>query len=34
MYDTGYRSGFALPDYLKEPTVASLGRALREGKTE
>lgn len=34
MYDTGYRSGFSLPDYLKEPTVASLGRALREGKTE
>lgn len=32
MYDTGYRSGFTLPDYLKEPTVASLGRALREGK--
>lgn len=32
MYDTGYRSGFSLPDYIKEPTVASLGRALREGK--
>lgn len=32
MYDTGYRSGFELPDYIKEPTVASLGRALREGK--
>lgn len=32
MYDTGYRSGFTLPDYLKEPTVTSLGRALREGK--
>lgn len=34
MYDTGTRSGFTLPDYIKEPTVASLGRALREGKTE
>lgn len=33
MYDTGYRSGYTLPDYLREPTVASLGRALREGKT-
>jgi hypothetical protein len=32
MYDTGYRSGFTLPDFIKEPTVASLGRALREGK--
>lgn len=34
MYDTGYRSGFNLPDYIKEPTVTSLGRALREGKTD
>lgn len=33
-YDTGYRSGFTLPDYIKEPTVTSLGRALREGKTD
>lgn len=32
MYDTGYRSGFTLPDFIKEPTVTSLGRALREGK--
>lgn len=32
MYDTGYRSGFTLPDFIKEPTVATLGRALREGK--
>lgn len=32
MYDTGYRSGYTLPDFIKEPTVASLGRALREGK--
>lgn len=32
MYDTGYRSGYELPDFIKDPTVASLGRALREGK--
>lgn len=32
MYDTGYRSGFALPDYISEPTIASVNRALREGK--
>jgi hypothetical protein len=32
MYDTGYRSGYSLPDFIKEPTVATLGRALREGK--
>lgn len=32
MYDTGYRSGYKLPDFLKEPTVETLGRALREGK--
>lgn len=32
MYDTGYRSGFDLPDFLREPTVASVNRALREGK--
>jgi hypothetical protein len=32
MYDTGYRSGYELPDFIKEPTVTSLGRALREGK--
>lgn len=32
MYDTGYRSGFTLPDFLKEPTVKSLTRAVREGK--
>lgn len=34
MYDTGYRSGFTLPDFLPEPTVASVGRALREGKVQ
>lgn len=32
MYDTGYRSGFELPDFIKEPTVAVVGNALREGK--
>lgn len=32
MYDTGYRSGFVLPDYIEEPTVARLGRAISEGK--
>lgn len=34
MYDTGYRSGHTLPDFIKEPSIASLGRALREGKTD
>jgi hypothetical protein len=32
MYDTGVRTGFELPDFIKEPTVASLTRAMREGK--
>jgi hypothetical protein len=32
MYDTGYRSSFELPDFIKEPTVAAVNRALREGK--
>lgn len=33
MYDTGIRTGFeGLPDFIKEPTVASLTRAMREGK--
>lgn len=32
MYDTGYRSGHVLPDFIKEPSVATLGRALRDGK--
>jgi hypothetical protein len=32
MYDTGYRSGFELPEFLKDPTVASVNRAMREGK--
>lgn len=34
MYDTGYRSGYQLPDFLPEPTVDSVGRALREGKVQ
>jgi hypothetical protein len=32
MYDTGVRTGHVLPDFIKEPTVASLTRAMREGK--
>jgi len=32
MYDTGYRSGYELPDYIVNPTVASVGKALQEGK--
>lgn len=32
MYDTGYRSGFELPDYLTNPTVSTVVRAMREGK--
>lgn len=32
MYDTGARTGFNLPDFIKEPTVASVNRAMREGK--
>jgi hypothetical protein len=32
MYDTGIRTGYSLPDFIKEPTVASLTRAMREGK--
>lgn len=32
MYDTGYRSDFQLPDFIKNPTVGSLVRAMREGK--
>jgi hypothetical protein len=32
MYDTGYRSGYTLPDFIKSPTIASLTTAMREGK--
>jgi hypothetical protein len=31
-YDTGYRSGFTLPDYITQPTVPRLLEAMREGK--
>ena len=34
MYDTGYRSGFELPDYLTNPTVPTVVRAMREGKVK
>lgn len=30
-YDTGYRSDFVLPDYLRNPTVPRLMRLMREG---
>jgi AAA domain len=30
-YDTGYRSDFVLPDYLRNPTVLKLVRLMREG---
>lgn len=32
MYDTGYRSGYELPDFLRNPTVPSVVRAMRDGK--
>lgn len=32
MYDTGARTGYVLPDFIKEPTVASVMTAVREGK--
>lgn len=32
MYDTGYRSGFEMPDFIKNPTVPTLVAAMREGK--
>jgi hypothetical protein len=31
-YDTGYRSEFELPDFIKDPTVPKLERVMREGK--
>lgn len=33
-YDTGYRSSFVLPDYIREPTVGSLISTMREGKVK
>lgn len=32
-YDTGYRSDYTLPDYIKTPTVPKLVRAIRTGTT-
>jgi hypothetical protein len=32
-YDTGYRSDFALPDFMPAPTVPKLVRAIRTGST-
>lgn len=31
-YETGYRSEFVLPDFLENPTVRSVTRAMKEGK--
>lgn len=33
-YDTGYRSEFLLPDYLKNPSVPRLVQLLKEGKVK
>jgi len=33
-YDTGARSSFVLPDFIENPTVASVVAAMREGKTK
>lgn len=30
-YDTGYRSDFALPDYIRNPTIGKLVRLIRTG---
>lgn len=32
MYDTGFRSDYALPDFVSNPTVPSMVRLLKEGK--
>lgn len=34
MYDTGYRSSYDLPDFIRQPTVASLMSAMHEGKVD
>jgi hypothetical protein len=31
-YDTGYRSGFELPDYIADPTIPKLITIMKEGK--
>lgn len=33
-YDTGYRSGFQLPAYIRKPTVPRLVQALEQGRIE
>lgn len=33
-YDTGYRSDFVLPDYLRAPTIPKLVRLMRTGNTQ
>lgn len=33
-YDTGARSSYVLPDFIENPTVASVVAAMREGKTK
>lgn len=32
LYDTGYRSQFVLPNYIKDPTIPLLIKTMREGK--
>lgn len=32
LYDTGYRSGFILPDYISNPTIPRLITTMKEGK--
>lgn len=34
MYETGYRSKHVLPDYIKNPTVTRVVRAIKEGVTK
>lgn len=34
LYDTGYRSDYELPPYLKNPTIPKLVQLLEEGKTQ
>jgi hypothetical protein len=34
MYDTGYRSGYELPDFIKNPTIPSLVTAMQQGKVD
>lgn len=34
MYDTGYRSDYVLPDFIKNPTVPELTATMRNGKVK